>query len=124
MSMKMAEWPGGTPAATPPVSLMQQAPFVPAARAPETARAGQPPVAAVFPPAVEPAAGAVAPTLVPTAETITSPLVKTRLVDIDAMAPDFEADAYHKGERKHVRLSDYRGRWVVLLFYSSDFTFV
>ncbi|TYP53260.1 peroxiredoxin (alkyl hydroperoxide reductase subunit C) [Thermosediminibacter litoriperuensis] len=39
-------------------------------------------------------------------------------------APDFEAQAYCRGNRITVRLSDYRGQWVMLFFYSSDFTFV
>ncbi len=39
-------------------------------------------------------------------------------------APDFEAIAYVDGEFKTVRLSDYRGKWVVLCFYPGDFTFV
>ena len=39
-------------------------------------------------------------------------------------APDFKANAFHKGEIKEVKLSDYRGKWVVLCFYPGDFTFV
>lgn len=39
-------------------------------------------------------------------------------------APDFEANAYVDGGFKNVKLSDYRGRWVVLCFYPGDFTFV
>ncbi len=40
-------------------------------------------------------------------------------------APDFEASAYVAGEGfKNVKLSDYRGQWVVLCFYPGDFTFV
>lgn len=40
-------------------------------------------------------------------------------------APDFEASAYVSGEGfKNVKLSDYRGQWVVLCFYPGDFTFV
>jgi hypothetical protein len=39
-------------------------------------------------------------------------------------APDFEASAYVNGGFKNVRLSDYRGKWVVLCFYPGDFTFV
>ncbi len=40
-------------------------------------------------------------------------------------APDFEASAYIAGEGfKDVRLSDYRGQWVLLCFYPGDFTFV
>ena len=40
-------------------------------------------------------------------------------------APDFEATAYVAGEGfKNIRLSTYRGKWVVLCFYPGDFTFV
>ncbi len=39
-------------------------------------------------------------------------------------APNFEAAAYYQGSFKNVRLSDYRGQWVVLCFYPGDFTFV
>ncbi|MAG28437.1 thioredoxin peroxidase [Candidatus Pacearchaeota archaeon] len=37
---------------------------------------------------------------------------------------DFEFEAYHDGDFKQGRLSDYSGRWVVLFFYPLDFTFV
>lgn len=39
-------------------------------------------------------------------------------------APDFELTAYHKGEFKNVKLSDYDGQWRLLCFYPGDFTFV
>ena len=39
-------------------------------------------------------------------------------------APDFEASAYVDGGFKNIRLSDYKGQWVVLCFYPGDFTFV
>lgn len=39
-------------------------------------------------------------------------------------APDFEAPAYINGEIKKVKLSDYRGKFVLLYFYPGDFTFV
>lgn len=39
-------------------------------------------------------------------------------------APDFKAQAYQDGKFKTVKLSDYRGKWVVLCFYPGDFTFV
>jgi len=39
-------------------------------------------------------------------------------------APDFTAAAYFEGGFKEVKLSDYRGKWVVLCFYPGDFTFV
>lgn len=40
------------------------------------------------------------------------------------VAPDFEAAAFLDGSFKNVKLSDYRGKWVVLCFYPGDFTFV
>jgi len=40
-------------------------------------------------------------------------------------APDFEASAFvPKVGFKNLKLSDYRGQWVVLCFYPGDFTFV
>jgi peroxiredoxin (alkyl hydroperoxide reductase subunit C) len=39
-------------------------------------------------------------------------------------APDFEVTAYHKGDFTNVKLSDYKGKWIVLCFYPGDFTFV
>ena len=46
------------------------------------------------------------------------------LAKVGKEAPDFEAIAYHQGEFKVIKLSDYRGKWVVLCFYPGDFTFV
>ena len=39
-------------------------------------------------------------------------------------APDFTAQAVVKGQFKEIKLSDYRGKYVVLFFYPLDFTFV
>jgi alkyl hydroperoxide reductase subunit AhpC len=39
-------------------------------------------------------------------------------------APDFTAKAYHEGVAKEIRISDYRGKWVMLCFYPADFTCV
>jgi peroxiredoxin (alkyl hydroperoxide reductase subunit C) len=40
-------------------------------------------------------------------------------------APDFEATAFVAGEGfKPVKLSDYKGKWIVVCFYPGDFTFV
>ena len=39
-------------------------------------------------------------------------------------APDFEATAFTGGGFANVKLSDYRGKWIVLCFYPGDFTFV
>jgi peroxiredoxin (alkyl hydroperoxide reductase subunit C) len=45
-------------------------------------------------------------------------------VRIGKPVPDFEARAYTAGEIKKVKLSDFRGQWVLLYFYPGDFTFV
>src|SRR5215216_4447259 len=39
-------------------------------------------------------------------------------------APDFTADAVVNNEFKTIKLSDYKGKYVVLFFYPLDFTFV
>jgi len=39
-------------------------------------------------------------------------------------APNFSAQAYHKGDFIDVSLRDYSGKWLVLFFYPLDFTFV
>ena len=39
-------------------------------------------------------------------------------------APDFTAQAVIKGQFKEIKLSDYRGKYVLLFFYPLDFTFV
>ena len=39
-------------------------------------------------------------------------------------APDFTADVVVDGEFKQIKLSDYRGKYVVLFFYPLDFSFV
>jgi hypothetical protein len=40
-------------------------------------------------------------------------------------APDFEANAFVADEGfKPVKLSDYKGQWIVVCFYPGDFTFV
>lgn len=45
-------------------------------------------------------------------------------VRIGKPAPVFEASAYVDGEIKKIKLTDYRGKWVLLYFYPGDFTFV
>jgi hypothetical protein len=39
-------------------------------------------------------------------------------------APDFEANGFVDGGFKNIKLSDYKGKWVLLCFYPGDFTFV
>ena len=40
------------------------------------------------------------------------------------LAPDFEAEAYHLGNKVIIRLDDFQNQWVLLFFYAGDFTFV
>jgi hypothetical protein len=50
---------------------------------------------------------------------------KMTMARIGKEAPDFQASAYVAGEGfKNIKLSSYRGQWVVLCFYPGDFTFV
>jgi alkyl hydroperoxide reductase subunit AhpC len=46
------------------------------------------------------------------------------MIKVGKKAPDFEGTAYHKGDFKKVKLSDYDGQWRVVCFYPGDFTFV
>jgi peroxiredoxin (alkyl hydroperoxide reductase subunit C) len=39
-------------------------------------------------------------------------------------APKFELQGFFEGKLRSFKLSDYKGRWVYLLFYPLDFTFV
>jgi len=47
------------------------------------------------------------------------------MVRIGEVVPDVAFSIYHNDEiKENVKLSDYRGRWIALLFYPADFTFV
>jgi peroxiredoxin (alkyl hydroperoxide reductase subunit C) len=46
------------------------------------------------------------------------------MIDINTIVPDFELDAFQNDEINKVKLSSYVGKWVVLIFYPADFTFV
>lgn len=46
------------------------------------------------------------------------------MININNLVPDFELDAYQNSEIKKIKLSDYKGKWVILIFYPADFTFV
>jgi alkyl hydroperoxide reductase subunit AhpC len=46
------------------------------------------------------------------------------MVRVGDNAPDFVEEAFVNGDFEKVKLSDHRGKWVVLFFYPLDFTFV
>jgi hypothetical protein len=76
---------------------------------------------------VEPAKGPIAAQEAPAASALPSKEGTTEMTmaRIGKEAPDFEASAYVAGEGfKNIKLSSYRGQWVVICFYPGDFTFV
>jgi peroxiredoxin (alkyl hydroperoxide reductase subunit C) len=51
--------------------------------------------------------------------------VREMLARVGQEAPDFEANAFVAGKGfRSIKLSDYKGKWIVLCFYPGDFTFV
>jgi peroxiredoxin (alkyl hydroperoxide reductase subunit C) len=75
---------------------------------------------------VQPAGGPVVEeTVVERSESAGKEQVTMAMARVGKEAPDFEASAYIAGEGfKNVKLSTYRGQWVLLCFYPGDFTFV
>jgi peroxiredoxin (alkyl hydroperoxide reductase subunit C) len=76
---------------------------------------------------VKPARGVIAaePDSSAPGKTIPAEEVRTVQARVGAEAPDFEANAFVAGEGfKPIRLSEYKGKWIVLCFYPGDFTFV
>ena len=60
-----------------------------------------------------------------TAGTTPSQEVSKMLARVGGEAIDFEANAFVEGKGfQPVKLSDYKGKWIVLCFYPGDFTFV
>lgn len=47
-----------------------------------------------------------------------------QFINLGQQVPNFEADVYQAGDIKKIKLSDYKGKWVVLFFYPLDFTFI
>ena len=64
-------------------------------------------------------------TPVPATTQMTKESAHMAMARVGKEAPDFEASGYVAGEGfKNVKLSDSRGKWVLLCFYPGDFTFV
>ncbi|MEK6899697.1 MAG: redoxin domain-containing protein [Nanoarchaeota archaeon] len=45
-------------------------------------------------------------------------------LEINRPAPKFEAKAFQDDQIKTVKLDSYKGKWVALVFYPADFTFI
>ncbi len=46
------------------------------------------------------------------------------MIQINQKIPDLELEAYHNNDTKKIKLSDYRGKWLLIVFYPADFTFI
>ena len=46
------------------------------------------------------------------------------MIKIGEKIPDLETEIFHKNKIKKIKLSSYKGKWLVMLFYPADFTFV
>ena len=46
------------------------------------------------------------------------------MMKIGQKVSDFEVDAYHNDDVKKLKISDCKGKWLVLFFYPADFTFI
>jgi hypothetical protein len=74
---------------------------------------------------VQPATGPIMEEAVPESTPAIKERTKMPMARVGKEAPDFETSAYVAGEGfRNVKLSDYRGKWVLLCFYPGDFTFV
>lgn len=77
---------------------------------------------------VKPARGPIVPaaeSAVPAAGVTSSQEVRKMTARVGKEAIDFEANAFIAGVGfQPVKLSDYKGKWIVLCFYPGDFTFV
>ncbi len=50
--------------------------------------------------------------------------VYNKLPVIGSPIADFELNSYQNGKLGKIKLSEYRGKWLILFFYPADFTFV
>src|SRR3989344_5625659 len=46
------------------------------------------------------------------------------MIKIGEKIPDFTFSAFHGEKDKKIKFSSYKGKWLVLIFYPADFTFV
>lgn len=45
-------------------------------------------------------------------------------VRVGEIIPDYEFEIFQNDDTKTVKFSDYRGKWLIVMFYPADFTFV
>ena len=50
--------------------------------------------------------------------------VPKMIARVGKTAPDFELSAFLNGGFRNIKLSEYKGKWIVICFYPGDFTFV
>ena len=46
------------------------------------------------------------------------------MVALNKKVPDMELHAFHKDQIRKIKLSDYKGKWLAVVFYPGDFTFI
>ena len=46
------------------------------------------------------------------------------MIKINDRAPSFLTEAFHENEVKKINCTDYKGKWVIVMFYPADFTFI
>jgi peroxiredoxin (alkyl hydroperoxide reductase subunit C) len=57
-------------------------------------------------------------------EMLIEKIVVNKLPIIGKPITDFELDTYHNDKIEKIKLSDFKGKWLILFFYPADFTFV
>ena len=45
-------------------------------------------------------------------------------VRVGESVPDYEFEVYYKDDTRTMKFSDFRGKWLIVMFYPADFTFV
>ena len=46
------------------------------------------------------------------------------MISIGQTIPEMQLEAYQNEDIRKINLSDYRGKWLVMLFYPADFTYI
>jgi len=74
---------------------------------------------------VEPAGGIVKKAMsAASVKEVSMDIPRPEVARVGKPAPDFEANGFFGGTFKNFKLSDSKGKWVLLCFYPGDFTFV